>query len=68
METINQYFERRDTPASQSPTALAMRELLKLRPELSFEDARTLVNEIGPSVYGPARCAKLASRTIAKAA
>jgi hypothetical protein len=68
VETIEQYFKRPDTPATQSPTAIAMRELLKLRPELSFEDARATVNRIGPSIYGPTECAKLASRAISKAA
>lgn len=59
--TIEQYFQREDTPAAGSPTGLAMMALLKLRPELEFEDARRLVNEVGASIYPTTRCAKAAA-------
>lgn len=52
METLAEYFKRRDTPAAGSPTALAMIELLKLEPTITFEEARRLVNEIGASSNG----------------
>ena len=65
METIEQYFKHSDTPASKSPTALAMLELLAIRKELSFDDARRLVNDIGPSLYSPKKCAKKAIEKMA---
>ena len=71
--TLEQYFQREDTPAAGSPTGLAMIALLKLRPELEFEDARRQVNEVGASIYSTNSCAKLAAKladveTVTKAA
>ena len=60
--TLEQYFQREDTPAAGSPTGLAMAALLKLRPELEFENARRLVNEVGASIYSTNGCAKLAAK------
>jgi hypothetical protein len=64
METIEQYFQRQDTPVEDSPTGRAMRELLKLKPNLPYEEARELVNDIGPSLYSPKGCAVLAARIL----
>lgn len=60
--TLEQYFQREDTPAAGSPTGLAMAALLKLRPELEFEDARRRVNEIGASLNSPTEVAKRAAK------
>jgi hypothetical protein len=62
--TIEQYFQREDTPGAGSPTGLAVVALLKLRPELEFEDARRLVNEIGASLNAPAEVAKRAEKLL----
>lgn len=53
METLAEYFKRRDTPEAGSPTGLAMVELLKLEPTITFEEARRLVNEVAASLAGP---------------
>lgn len=57
-ETLEQYFEHRNTPSAGSPVGLAMVELLKLRPGIPFEEARALVNRVGASSLGPKACAK----------
>ncbi len=65
METIEQYFERPDTPMPKSPTGLAMVELVKLCPTITFEDARAAVNDIGASLAkSPKECAISALRAI----
>jgi hypothetical protein len=49
METLEEYFQHRNTPAAGSPVGLAMIELLKLDSTITFEEARRLVNEYGAS-------------------
>jgi len=66
MQTIEQYFEHPDAPSAGSSAGLAMVELLKLKPSLHFDEARSLVKEIGASLYAPKECAKAALRLIEK--
>jgi len=40
METLEQYLERGDTPAKNSKTAIVMRQLCELCPDLGYEEAR----------------------------
>jgi hypothetical protein len=65
MATLNEYFERRDTPMAQSPTGLAMVALLEMCPTIAFEEARDAVNAIGASAaQSPKECAKATFRAI----
>ncbi len=68
METLAEYFKRRDTPAAGSPTALAMVELLKLDSSITSEEARRLVNEFGASTTSPKHVAQCVMERLAKAA
>ena len=71
MQTIEQYFLREDTPMVQSPTGLALVELLKLNPTMPFEEARIAVNAVGVSAaQSPKAAAQEAFRRLrpAKAA
>ena len=66
-ETLAEYFSRRDTPSAGSPTGLAMVELLKLCPDISYEEARHLINEIGAgAAHGPKGCAQHAVEMLDK--
>lgn len=68
METLEEYFQHRNTPAAGSPTGLAMVELLKIAPRLSFEEAWAAVNAIGASTNGQKEVAKNALARLTKAA
>lgn len=66
-ETLDEYFARRDTPSKGSPTGLAMVELLKLCPDMSYEEARAMINEIGAGAsHGPKGCAQHAAEMLDK--
>jgi hypothetical protein len=58
METLEEYFQHRNTPGAGSPTGLAMIELLKMDSTITFQEARRLVNEVGASTTGPKRVAQ----------
>jgi hypothetical protein len=59
METLEEYFQHRNTPAAGSPVGLAMVELLKMDSRITFEDARAMVNAVGiASGLGPKGAAK----------
>ncbi len=60
--SLEQYFQREDTPAAGSPTGRAIVALLALRPTISFDDARRLVNDVGASLYSTNGCAKAAAQ------
>lgn len=66
--TLAEYFKQEDSPAAGSPTGLAMAELLKHHPKLTFDSARQMVNEIGASIYKPAELAKILSKRLARTA
>jgi hypothetical protein len=66
METVLEaWFKERNTPAAGSPVGLAMVELLKMDPTITFDEARRLVNEVGASSAGAKRVAQevIARRT-----
>jgi hypothetical protein len=69
METmLAAYFNQPTTPAANSPTALAMIELLKLDSAITFEEARAMVNSVGASSNGAKTVAREALRRTIKAA
>jgi hypothetical protein len=66
--TIAEYFCQPSSPMANSPTGLAMRFLLRERPDIPFEVARRMVNEIGASAaQSPQQCAKLILKKLATA-
>lgn len=64
---LGEYFEQEDTPAPGSSCAFAMVELFRLRPELSFEQARQLVGQFAweTNAKKRARCAAKRLKTTA---
>ena len=46
METLEQYFERANTPAAGSPVAFVMTKVLEKYPELDFEGAQAKAHEL----------------------
>ena len=46
METLDQYFQRTDTPSANSPVGNLMARILAKFPESSFADARTKAHEL----------------------
>ena len=68
MVTIAEYLSQRNTPMPNSPTGRAMVELLAVAPNLTFEKARELVNQVGASMYSsPRECAKAAAKLLQNA-
>jgi hypothetical protein len=51
-----------DKPPASSPVVAAMRELLKLCPNLNYNECRVRINRIGASTCSPAECAARASQ------
>jgi hypothetical protein len=45
-ETLEQYFDRRDTPSRNSPVGNTMVRILAKFPEISFTEARTKAHEL----------------------
>jgi hypothetical protein len=62
MKTLDDYFALPGKPPASSPTAVAMRELLKLCPTLNYDEARRRVNRIGASTCTPSLCAERAAK------
>ena len=46
METLEQYFERHDTPAKGSPVGNLIPRILEKYPELDFEQARGMAHDL----------------------
>jgi hypothetical protein len=55
VETIKQYFERKDTPSPGSPVAFVMRKVLTKFPGISFEDARSKAQSLLTNAAGKRR-------------
>lgn len=52
METLQEYFERRDTPAAGSPVGALMVKVLAKNPGMSFEAARSQAHELQQRAAG----------------